>query len=95
MDERRAARDLRALRVPRPLDRRSSSGSVDRLDIEADTERAKLDREVTKDKKILATLKERRRETFEAEAAAVEQRESDEINSRRFDRAPTTRETPS
>jgi flagellar protein FliJ len=59
-----------------------------------DHERAKLVVK-TKDKKILSTLKERRRETFEFEAAATEQRESDEINSRRFDRVTTTGESPS
>ena len=40
-------------------------------------------------------LKERRRETFEWEAAAAEQRESDEINSRHYDRVNTTGEIPS
>ncbi|MGA2395289.1 MAG: flagellar export protein FliJ [Candidatus Lustribacter sp.] len=60
----------------------------------ADQERAKLVLK-SKDKKILATLKERRRETFEFELAAREQRESDDINSRVFDRATTLRETPS
>jgi flagellar FliJ protein len=57
----------------------------------ADDERAIL-LERTKDKKILETLKERRRETFDLEAASIEQRETDEINARRFDRA-VTRET--
>ena len=49
----------------------------------------------TRDKKILETLKEHRRATFELEAAATEQRENDEINARRFDRAVAARETPS
>jgi flagellar export protein FliJ len=49
----------------------------------------------TKDKKILSTLKERRRETFEFEAAARDQRENDEINSRYFDRLTTIGEPPS
>jgi flagellar FliJ protein len=49
----------------------------------------------SKDKKILEVLKERRRETFEAEASAAEQQEGDEINSRRYDRAITTWENPS
>jgi flagellar biosynthesis chaperone FliJ len=35
-------------------------------------------------------LKERRRETFDSETAASEQRENDEINSRYFDRLTTT-----
>jgi flagellar FliJ protein len=55
----------------------------------ADQERAKLVVK-TKDKKVLAVLKERRRETFDSEAAASEQRENDEINSRYFDRLTTT-----
>jgi flagellar FliJ protein len=49
----------------------------------------------SKDKKILEVLKERRRETFEAEVSAAEQQEGDEINSRRYDRAITTWENPS
>jgi flagellar FliJ protein len=63
--------------------------------------RAKADEERTKlvvksrDKKVLSVLKERRREIFESEASATEQRESDEINSRRSDRATTSREIPS
>lgn len=60
----------------------------------ADRERAKLV-VTSKDKKILATLKERRRESFDFELAAGEQRESDDVNSRVFDRATTTRESPS
>jgi flagellar FliJ protein len=63
--------------------------------------RGKTDRErvtlvaKTKDKKVLEVLKERRRETFEAETTAAEQQESDEINARRYDRATTTWENPS
>ena len=49
----------------------------------------------SKDKKILEVLKERRRETFEAEASAAEQQEGDETNARRYDRAITTWENPS
>ena len=59
---------------------------------EADAERARLV-EATKEKKILETLKERRRETFVTKAAAIEQRETDDINARRFDRALSNRET--
>jgi flagellar export protein FliJ len=54
---------------------------VDHARVEAELERAKLFVRA-KDKKILATLKERHRETFEFEAFATEQREIDEINSR-------------
>jgi len=57
----------------------------------ADLERDKLVT-VSKDKKVLETLKTRRRETFEAEAAVVEQNQLDDINARIFDRA--SRETP-
>lgn len=67
---------------------------VDQARVVADRERAKLVLK-TKDKKILATLKERRREIFEFELAAGEQRESDDINSRVFDRAANHREIPS
>lgn len=66
---------------------------VDDCRAKADVERGKLV-DKTKDKKILAVLKERRRETFEWEAAAAEQRESDEINSRHYDRVNTTGEIP-
>jgi len=62
---------------------------VDQARAKADQERLKLVVK-TKDKKVLAVLKERRRETFEFEANAAEQRESDEINSRRSDRLTTT-----
>ncbi len=64
---------------------------VDRVRQAADLERAKLV-EVTKDKKVLETLKTRRSEAFEAEAAAIEQNQLDDINARIFDR--TLRETP-
>jgi flagellar FliJ protein len=59
----------------------------------ADVERARL-LEKSKDKKILETLRAHRRDAFELEAAAAEQRENDELNSRRHDRA-TARETMS
>ena len=52
----------------------------------ADVERDKLVA-LTKDKKVLETLKTRRREAFEAEAAAAEQNQLDDINARIFDRA--------
>jgi flagellar export protein FliJ len=60
----------------------------------ADVERARLI-ERTRDKNVLETLRERRRETYDREAAAAEQREMDEINARRFDRATAMRETAS
>jgi flagellar export protein FliJ len=59
----------------------------------ADGERSAL-LEKAKDTKILETLRERRRNAFDLEAASIEQREMDEINARRFDRA-TLRETMS
>ena len=67
---------------------------VDECRAKSDEERAVLILK-TKDKKILSTLKDRRRETFESEAAATDQRENDEINSRYFDRVTTLREIPS
>lgn len=67
---------------------------VDECLAQADQERATLILK-TKDKKILSTLKERRRETFESEAAATDQRDNDETNSRYFDRLTTTGEPPS
>ncbi len=62
-----------------------------RFDLEF--ERSKL-LECAKQRKILETLKERRRAAHAAEAAALEQRESDDINARRYDRAHVRRETP-
>ena len=59
----------------------------------ADGERSAL-LEKAKATKILETLRERRRNAFDLEAASIEQREMDEINARRFDRA-TLRETMS
>lgn len=67
---------------------------VDKLRKKTDEERAKLIVK-TKDKKIIATLKDRRREQFDADIAAYDQRESDEINSRSFDRTTTVRESSS
>jgi len=67
---------------------------VDEARADADRERVKLILK-TKDKKIIATLRERREEIFLAEAAANEQMESDDINARRFDRLPVTLENPS
>jgi flagellar export protein FliJ len=66
---------------------------VRRVSLEAEGERMKLVA-ATKDKRVLETLKTRRRETFEAEAAAVERNSLDDINARTFDRAQTHRETP-
>ncbi len=67
---------------------------VEQARAKADQERLQLVVK-TKDKKVLEVLKQRRRETFEAEVSASEQRESDEINSRRFDRVTTSGEIPS
>jgi flagellar export protein FliJ len=58
----------------------------------ASIERAAL-LEKTRDTKVLETLKQHRREAHDADAAAAEQREIDETNSRRFDRASVTWET--
>jgi flagellar FliJ protein len=51
--------------------------------------------EKTRDKKVLETLRDRRRTSFETEQLLAEQRENDEINARRFDRASVTWETSS
>jgi flagellar export protein FliJ len=67
---------------------------IDAARLRVDQERATLVVK-SKDKKVLAVLRERRRETFESEVAANEQRESDEINSRSFDRLTTSGEIPS
>ena len=67
---------------------------VEEARAKADVERTKLVVK-SRDKKVLSVLKERRRETFESEASATEQRESDEINSRRSDRVTTSGEIPS
>jgi flagellar FliJ protein len=67
---------------------------VEEARVKADEERTKLVVK-SRDKKVLAVLKDRRRETFESEASATEQRESDEINSRRSDRLTTSGEIPS
>lgn len=67
---------------------------VEEARIKADEERTKLVVK-SRDKKVLSVLKERRREIFESEASATEQRESDEINSRRGDRVTTSGEIPS
>jgi len=66
---------------------------IERFRLAAEVERAKLV-EFTKQKKILETLKSQRYDAFVAEAAAAEQRESDDINARRYDRATANRETP-
>jgi flagellar FliJ protein len=56
----------------------------------AETERARrVLVEAARDRKVLETLKERRREAFALEAALAEQRELDDMNARLFDRAPT------
>jgi flagellar export protein FliJ len=67
---------------------------IDAARVEVEKERAKLVLKV-QDKKVLEVLKERRRETFESEANALEQAESDEINSRHYHRVTTSGEKPS
>jgi len=68
--------------------------AIDEATIKVKAERAKLVLKV-QDKKVLEVLKERRRETFESEASATEQRESDEINARHYHRAAISGENPS
>ena len=48
-----------------------------------------------KDRKVLETLKERRKEAFQYETALAEQRELDDLNARLFDRAHPLEELPS
>ena len=43
--------------------------------------------DAARDRKVLETLKERRRETFQLDAALADQRELDDQNARLFDRA--------
>jgi flagellar FliJ protein len=43
--------------------------------------------EAARDRKVLETLKDRRREAFELEAALAQQRELDDLNARLFERA--------
>ena len=66
---------------------------VDEAKLKVAKERAKLVLKV-RDKKVLEVLKERRRETFESEAYALEIRESDEINSRHYQSVNTSGEKP-
>ena len=54
----------------------------------AQTERARLRLvDAAKDRKVLETLKERRREAFQLDAALADQRELDDQNARLFERA--------
>ncbi len=54
----------------------------------AETERARQRLvDAAKDRKVLETLKDRRREAFELEASLAEQRELDDQNARAFERA--------
>ncbi|HEX3467272.1 MAG TPA: flagellar export protein FliJ [Candidatus Elarobacter sp.] len=68
---------------------RALIAALQRLDACIDeTERARLRLvEAARDRKVLETLKERRRETFQREAALADQRELDDQNARLFDRA--------
>jgi flagellar protein FliJ len=72
----------------------TQQGLVEEARVKADQERVKLVVK-SRDKKVLSVLKDRRREIFESEASATEQRESDEINSRRSDRVTSSRESSS
>ncbi|GAC1614119.1 MAG: hypothetical protein NVS4B13_08940 [Candidatus Elarobacter sp.] len=51
--------------------------------------------EAAKDRKVLETLKDRRRETFQLDAALADQRELDDQNARLFERAPPFEGQPS
>jgi flagellar export protein FliJ len=64
--------------------------------VETNAERERLVA-ASRDKKVLETLRRRRRDAYDLEAAATDQRETDDINARRYDRAHAhlARETPS
>jgi flagellar export protein FliJ len=68
---------------------RAIVAAVQRLEACIDeTERARLRLvDAARDRKVLETLKERRRETFRLDAALADQRELDDQNARLFDRA--------
>lgn len=62
----------------------------------AETERARARLvDAAKDRKVLDTLKERRREAFDLESALVEQRELDDQNARIFERVHPLEGRPS
>src|ERR1700681_1707744 len=62
----------------------------------ATTERARTRLvDAAKDRKVLDTLKERRREAFDLESALADQRELDDQNARLFDRAQPFEGLPS
>jgi flagellar FliJ protein len=71
------------------LDREIASQETVVLQVRAaaEVERGRLVA-ATKDKKVLETLKQRRREAFESQAATTEQALLDDLNSRLFDRHP-------
>jgi flagellar export protein FliJ len=65
---------------------RAQETLIARLQGEAQEALARL-LDAVKERQVLATLKDRRREAFEIELAAREQRELDDLNARRYDRA--------
>lgn len=67
---------------------------VDACVIETSRARAALVA-AAKERKVLETLKDRRKEAFQLETALVEQRELDDLNARLFDRAHPFEELPS
>jgi len=64
---------------------RSTYTHLDYLDRAMVAARQRVD--AARDRKVLETLKERRRETFQLDAALADQRELDDQNARLFDRA--------
>jgi len=68
---------------------RALVASQQRVDARAaETERARLRLvDAAKDRKVLETLKERRREAFQLDVALADQRELDDQNARLFERA--------
>ncbi len=62
----------------------------------AEAERARLRLvDAAKDRKVLETLKQRRREAFELDASIADQRELDDLNARLYDRAHPLEGSPS
>lgn len=72
----------------------ASQQRVDARVAETEQARARLV-DAAKDRKILATLKEQRRETFDRELAGAEQRELDDANARAYERNHQTEGLPS
>jgi flagellar protein FliJ len=76
---------------------RAINGAQERVDAcVAEVERARRKLvDAAKDRKVLETLKQRRREAFELDAALLEQRELDDLNARLHERVHPLEGSPS